>query len=74
MTHPPTVTGSDRPRRDQEPRGRWENRCDFIKHTGTVAPLLVCDRPDGHRGMHSGRLVTVNSEGGRVMGYGRLRS
>lgn len=62
-------------RREQEPRGRWENRCDFVRPTGTIAPLLVCDRPDSHRGMHSGRLIDNNRDGTWIVrGYARLRT
>lgn len=63
----PTEAPMDR--REQEPRGRWEDRCDFIRGVGTVGPDLICDRPTGHRGMHSGRLVVDH----RVVGYGRYR-
>jgi hypothetical protein len=56
-------------RRDEEPIRRWEDRCDFIASTGAIAPDLICDRPRGHAGMHTGRLVWVR----RVVGYGRLR-
>ena len=56
-------------RREQEQVRRWEDRCDFIGATGTIAPALICDRPRGHRGMHTGRLI----RDGRVIGYGRLR-
>lgn len=59
------------PRRDQEPVRRWEDRCDFIRTIGTLAPLLVCDRPRDHRGMHTGRLIERDPY--RVVGYGRLR-
>lgn len=56
-------------RQSEEPLGRWENRCDFISNIGLMGPDLVCDRPKGHKGMHSGRLV-ISRE---VVGYGRLR-
>jgi hypothetical protein len=70
------MTDPDSPvRRDQEPRGRWEGHCDFIRKTGTIAPIVICDRPDGHKGMHSGRLIDTNSEGQWVVrGYARLRT
>ena len=59
-------------RRDQEPRGRWENRCDYIWDLADRR-LMICDRPDGHRGLHHGRIVRtkyVSDAPSVVLGYG----
>jgi hypothetical protein len=56
-------------RRAQERRGRWEDRCDFI-WSPFYDHRLICDRPDGHKGMHSGRLIKDTT----VIGYARRRS
>lgn len=55
-------------RRDQEGRGRWEDRCDFAWDLA-YDRRLICDRLSGHRGMHTGRLFS----GTKVIGYVRLR-
>lgn len=64
MTDPAAIE-----RRDEEPPRRWEDRCDFIRMIGTLQPDLICDRPRGHKGMHTGRLIANH----QVVGYGRLR-
>lgn len=70
MNEPTPKTDAPRDRQAEEGRGRWEDRCDFIRNVGSVGPDLICDRPTGHRGMHTGRLVDSR----RVIGYGKLRS
>ena len=60
-----------RDRRSEEPRGRWENRCDWIGNLSILgSPWLICDRPTDHKGMHSGRLFSGDHH---VIGYGRRR-
>lgn len=58
-------------RRSEEPRGRWENRCDYAYAMG-FQKTLVCDRPDEHKGLHSGRIIQWEANGSAiVLGYGR---
>lgn len=68
------MSGSSLPmadRRSQEPRGRWETRCDFGFGMG-FQKTLVCDRQDGHKGLHSGRVIQWDGNGEiTVIGYGR---
>lgn len=62
-----------------EPRGRWENRCDYVwllNHGSMMTSVraMVCDRPDGHHGLHSGRLFRFGLDDRQettVIGYAR---
>ena len=56
-------------RRDEEPRGRWEDRCDVVWKIA-YERTLVCDRKTGHKGMHSGRIIADTT----VIGYARRRA
>ena len=62
-----------------EPSGRWENRCEYtwLIDTGTYinnpVRVLVCDRSDGHAGLHTGRIFrfTFSTGTSTVIGYAR---
>ena len=72
MTVEPSRLAPIHDRRDEEPRGRWENRCDRAQSFGMMAEyLLTCDRPTGHKGMHTGRLWDKQN---RVVGYAKERA
>lgn len=64
-----------------EPRGRWEDRCDYVWIIDrgaymTRVRFLICDRPQSHAGLHTGRLVRIedaDKSGGTaaVIGYAK---
>lgn len=70
---PESTTIPLRNREAEEPRGRWENRCDFGWNID--GPMsLICDRPTGHKGLHRGRLIeTGYGKRPTVVGYGARR-
>lgn len=62
-----------------EPRGRWEDRCTYVWIIDRAAYLnrtriMVCDRPNGHAGLHTGRIFSFGlgtGEATSVIGYAR---
>jgi hypothetical protein len=59
-----------RVRQAEEPFGRWEGRCHANLATRSNVTLAsVCDRPYGHKGLHSGRRFDLRT--GEVVAYVR---
>jgi hypothetical protein len=62
-----------RERQKEEPLGRWENRChESIASRPIINLVTVCDRPYGHKGLHSGRRIDLRT--GNVSAYVRWAS
>jgi hypothetical protein len=61
-----------RDRLSEEPVGRWDNRCIFTRYLG-LQKHMVCDRKEGHRGLHQGRAFDGIGHGSNVSITGWLR-